>query len=88
MAKRFKPKVVPIKSAPAIPTERGKLHKVALIQRGTYWFSKCHTCGKSCLCGGLDGDELLRQWAAWHASKVEVYVEGEQEVGKSKVEKA
>jgi len=77
MAKRAK--VQPIKSSPKIQTEKGQLHRVALIQRGTYWDAICRTCGKACLCGGDGGDKLLRDWAAWHATKVEVLEEGQKE---------
>ena len=80
MAKRAK--VRPIKSSPKIQTENGVLHKCAMIKRGEYWDIKCHTCGMSCLCGGSDGDEMLKGWAAWHATKVEVH-----EVGKDSTEK-
>ncbi len=73
MAKRYKPKVIPIKSSVTIPVEKGRLHRCVLIQRGTYWDIKCHTCGRGTICGGDGGDKLLRQWAEWHASKVEVY---------------
>jgi hypothetical protein len=77
MAKSYKARVRPIKASPEKPAQRGQLHKVALINRGTYFDAKCETCGRGAICGGLDADKLLKDWAAWHASNVEVHESGE-----------
>jgi hypothetical protein len=79
MAKRYKPKVKEIKSSPKIAADRGETHKVVLIERCSHWDAKCLTCGKATLVGGQGAEDMLRTWAAWHAAKVEVSIQGKGE---------
>lgn len=66
-------KVHPIKAAEKKPVERGKIHRVAMIQRSTWWDAVCRTCNAQCLCGGEGGRKFLEDWARWHASRVEIH---------------